>query len=62
VQKAGENIQGIEKLVPRSRLFYYIDKVLYFGKKKPKPVSPENHFGRQTKNVKNITDKKGHFH
>jgi hypothetical protein len=38
MQKADENIQRIEKLVPRSKLFYYIDKVLYFGKKKPKPV------------------------
>ena len=41
MQKADENIQRIEKLVPRSRLFYYIDKVLYFGKKKPKPVLPD---------------------
>jgi len=41
MQKADENIQRIEKIVPRSNLFFHIDKVLYFGKKKPKPVLPD---------------------
>ena len=41
MQKSDENIQEIDKLVPTSKLFQYIDGVLYFGMKKPKPVLPD---------------------
>ena len=41
MQKADENIQKIAEIVHRSKLFKYIENVLYFGVKNPKPVLPE---------------------
>ena len=41
MQQADENCQKIMELVPRSKLFHFREKVLYFGTKRPKPVMPD---------------------
>ena len=41
LQSSDDNIKRISEMVPRSKLFKYVEGILYFGTKNPKPVLPD---------------------